>query len=35
MIDNPKNEEELNYEAKEALVIWGRREVPKLFASSH
>jgi hypothetical protein len=35
MIDNPKNEEEINLDSKEALVIWGRPEVPKLFASSH
>lgn len=35
MVDNPKNEEDLNIESKEALVIWGRPEAPKLFASSH
>ena len=35
MLDNPKNEEEINLDSKEALVIWGRPEVPNLFASSH
>lgn len=30
---NQGNDDEMN--SKEAFVIWGRPEIPKLFASSH
>ena len=33
--DQNKNGEDQNSNEREALVIWGRPEIPKLFASSH